>query len=969
MATYNAAPGVRNPGSGGPSGPRVSAGIAANIPGVSTADRLDSRDWVDVSKAEPCPICGKPDWCSRKPDGSAVLCHRSSAGMVPPGWKEGTRTNTGVIFDNLDAESFRSLALETPANETARRRTMSSDQWDRLARNRARNATEHVERLAELLGVSVDSLEALSVGWDNTARAWTTPHRNGGGEITGLAVRYSEPWTDSEGKVRSKGSEFGTKLGLFFDPGSWSRGNGPVFVPEGASDVAALMTMDLASVGRPSNTGGVDQLVELLRGFDVERPVVIVGERDQKPDGLFPGRDGARNTARELAGRLGRKVGWAFPPDDAKDSRGWFNAVRSTDDTKSLADVGMTFTMEVLSTTEWFDPPAKRRSRTRSKQPATGTPEAGVGGGNAGGSLPHQPASPPTSESPKNTGETPSDNHRSVRSEKPNLGNTGSPEPQNDPVLSSDPRVEINYRADEQARIVDECLVVMSDQFFVRSGELVHVATAENRKVATSAAAASVIVRTTRETVSDFLSRNVEFVVWEPIKPGKGDAGGEPTFEAKTIPVPRWLPERLVGMQTWRFLRQLAGIAHGPFLRPDGTIGGRTPGYDDASEMLVIGDADWPEIPDAPTDAEVRQAVNTLLNVVREFPFVGPAGKSVWASAVLSAIARPAIAGPVPLHVVDASTRGSGKSKLAKVASLIAEGVEPAMESLTTDDREMDKRLLAVLAEGSRVVVFDNVTGPVGGASLDRFLTSTVYGGRLLGTNTTLKLVNLTVPLVTTNNASVTADTARRCIALRLTPDDDLPEERTFEVPDLEDHVRARRRELLTAGLVILRSHAAKGFPIHAEAFNQADDGTVTTVPVRPKGSFEAWSRVVRHAVIGAGLPDPEVTSKTVREVDSRHAAHQAFVEALAAWDAGWNGSARQLVSEVFDDQASGELVDDLRAAMLEVAEDSKRRGTVSARFLGLAVRSIRERWFGSLRIVTGAHGKTGTTFQVERRG
>jgi len=509
----------------------------------------------------------------------------------------------------------------------------------------------------------------------------------------------------------------------------------------------------------------------------------------------------------------------------------------------------------------------------------------------------------------------------------------------------------------------------MSDQFFVRSGELVHVATAENRKVATSAAAASVIVRTTRETVSDFLSRNVEFVVWEPIKPGKGDAGGEPTFEAKTIPVPRWLPERLVGMQTWRFLRQLAGIAHGPFLRPDGTIGGRTPGYDDASEMLVIGDADWPEIPDAPTDAEVRQAVNTLLNVVREFPFVGPAGKSVWLSAVLSAIARPAIAGPVPLHVVDASTRGSGKSKLAKVASLIAEGVEPAMESLTTDDREMDKRLLAVLAEGSRVVVFDNVTGPVGGASLDRFLTSTVYGGRLLGTNTTLKLVNLTVPLVTTNNASVTADTARRCIALRLTPDDDLPEERTFEVPDLEDHVRARRRELLTAGLVILRSHAAKGFPIHAEAFNQADDGTVTTVPVRPKGSFEAWSRVVRHAIIGAGLPDPEVTSKTVREVDSRHAAHQAFVEALAAWDAGWNGSARQLVSEVFDDQASGELVDDLRAAMLEVAEDSKRRGTVSARFLGLAVRSIRERWFGSLRIVTGAHGKTGTTFQVERRG
>ncbi len=571
----------------------------------------------------------------------------------------------------------------------------------------------------------------------------------------------------------------------------------------------------------------------------------------------------------------------------------------------------------------------------------------------------------------ENTAKKPSDNHRSVRSGNPNSGNPASAGVENDPVLTSGPRVEIHYRAVEQARVVDECLEVMADHFFVRSGELVHVAAPDNRRVATSTADASAIVHTVKETVADYLSRRVELFVWEAVKPAKGEPPpAEPDFEPKPMPIPRWLPERLVGMQSWRFLRELVGIAHGPFLRHDGTIGGRTPGYDDASGILVVGNDTWPEIPDDPTDADVRQAVTTLLDVVREFPFTNPAGKAVWLSVVLSAVARPAIAGPVPLHVVDASTRGAGKSKLAKVASLIAEGVEPAMESLSPRDEEMDKRLTAVLQGGARVVVFDNQAGSIGGPSLDRFLTATVWGGRLLGTNTMLRLPNLTVPVTTANNASVTADTARRCVSLRLTPPDELPEERSFQVADLEGHVRARRRELLTAALVILRSHAAKGFPVYAEALNQADDGSLTTVPVKPKGSFEAWSRVVRHAIIGAGLPDPEVTSKQVREVDSRHAAHQAFVEALAAWNPGWNGSARQLVSEVFDDVASGELVDDIRAAMLELAEDrnAKGAGRVSSKLLGVVVRGIRDRWFNNARLVSTGHSKTGNTFTLDFR-
>src|SRR3712207_5979213 len=35
-----------------------------------------------VTKKSPCPICGKPDWCTVTQDGGLALCMRVSAGSV-----------------------------------------------------------------------------------------------------------------------------------------------------------------------------------------------------------------------------------------------------------------------------------------------------------------------------------------------------------------------------------------------------------------------------------------------------------------------------------------------------------------------------------------------------------------------------------------------------------------------------------------------------------------------------------------------------------------------------------------------------------------------------------------------------------------------------------------------------------------------------------------------------------------------
>jgi len=40
------------------------------------------RPWQEVTAAEPCPICEKPDWCRRSPGGTKIACRREARGAV-----------------------------------------------------------------------------------------------------------------------------------------------------------------------------------------------------------------------------------------------------------------------------------------------------------------------------------------------------------------------------------------------------------------------------------------------------------------------------------------------------------------------------------------------------------------------------------------------------------------------------------------------------------------------------------------------------------------------------------------------------------------------------------------------------------------------------------------------------------------------------------------------------------------------
>jgi hypothetical protein len=170
-----------------------------------------------------------------------------------------------------------------------------------------------LRKLARFLGVSKASLGALGTGWRAEDSSWTFPEHDGQGNVIGILRRFSDG---------DKQAMAGSQRGIYL-PRGWREKKGTIFVPEGPSDTAALLTLRLRAVGRPSCKGGLEHLVALFKNTDDE--ILIVGENDKKEDGRWPGRDGARTLAAALARELGGRVRWTLPPEGCKDIREWLN--------------------------------------------------------------------------------------------------------------------------------------------------------------------------------------------------------------------------------------------------------------------------------------------------------------------------------------------------------------------------------------------------------------------------------------------------------------------------------------------------------------------------------------------------------------------------------------------------------------------------------------------------------------------
>jgi len=271
--------------------------------------------WIRASRQNPCPVCGRGDWCVGNEHGWNCMRVASARPTRNGGWWH----------------PFTDPAQSRPRWRRGVRVVVLADQRPRVegipqrAENYQRALLPHLlDGLADELGVTSDSLLRLGAGLalDNgqnrfadagdvvrlipATACFSFPMKDAGGDVVGIRLRQAgRKWSVSGGRE-----------GLFFSLDL--RPGGRLMVTEGPTDCAALLDLGYAAVGRPSCSGGVKLLVDLIRRIKPDE-LIIVADADE------PGQRGAATLA-SVAALYVPKLRIIQPPPGIKDARAWKNA-------------------------------------------------------------------------------------------------------------------------------------------------------------------------------------------------------------------------------------------------------------------------------------------------------------------------------------------------------------------------------------------------------------------------------------------------------------------------------------------------------------------------------------------------------------------------------------------------------------------------------------------------------------------
>lgn len=312
----------------------------AGIPAEALADR----------RGRPCPRCGGRDRFAALadlPDRGSVVCRHCFNGGTDPRPGDGLATLRWWLGATA-AEAARWLAAwlgVAPGDAKAARRPIErrlvipSDDGpgDQFAEMADRWFREMVpawrRRAADLLGLPAEALERLRAGWAEPHRATSWPMRDAAGRVIGVRLRCPE--------TAKKWAVTGSRAGLFIPAGLACDGR-RLFVAEGPTDMAALVSIGGPAVGVPSAGGAADLLARFVRDR-APSDVVMVAD----PDG--PGRGGAERLAEALLPIVGVRM--IEPPAGVKDCRAWVSAGASRADLMAAADAAPVRSMQVRRAT------------------------------------------------------------------------------------------------------------------------------------------------------------------------------------------------------------------------------------------------------------------------------------------------------------------------------------------------------------------------------------------------------------------------------------------------------------------------------------------------------------------------------------------------------------------------------------------------------------------------------------------
>ncbi len=418
---------------------------------------------------------------------------------------------------------------------------------------------------------------------------------------------------------------------------------------------------------------------------------------------------------------------------------------------------------------------------------------------------------------------------------------------------------------------------------------------------------------------------------------------------------PRWATKALVHRHRWPTLPRLEGLVEGPVLLADGTVL-QKPGYDAASGLYLAPGIEFEPVPARPTERQKEDALMRLKEAVCDFPFAGEAHFSAWLASLLTPLARFAFAGPSPVNLIDANVRGAGKSLLADVCHLIVTGRPAARTPYSRDEAELRKSITAIALKARQLVVIDNVSGPFGSPTLDMAFTTTSWSDRLLGRSIDLELPLVVTWYVTGNNIELRGDMPRRCLHIRLETPLEKPEHRAgFRHRRLLEWLTAERQRLLPAALTLLAAYRAEDRP---------------PPKLRPWGSFEGWSDLIRGTITWLGLADPADTCEVLESAaDAATSTRKRLLQGLdELLEARGEAATVHQILEALETDGGRARFETLATALVEAFPRLKAGELPAPVQLGRKLRSLRGRVLGGLCAVPLKKTKKGVLWAIESR-
>jgi hypothetical protein len=413
--------------------------------------------------------------------------------------------------------------------------------------------------------------------------------------------------------------------------------------------------------------------------------------------------------------------------------------------------------------------------------------------------------------------------------------------------------------------------------------------------------------------------------------------------------VPIDCPEKIANTYLARVghwqLPVLAGVINAPCLRHDGSVLSK-PGYDPLSGLLFEPNGvEFPPVPDNPTKQQAQDALKILKHLLREFPFVADADRSVALSGILTALDRRAMA-QAPMHGSTAPVIASGKTLLWNIATLIATGQEVAVVAQGWDDEELEKRLGAALLAGQGSISIDNCVRPVGGDFLNTVLTSPRVKLRPLGTSQEIEVPTNATMFCNGNNITFKADFTRRVLLSTIDPKLERPESRKFQ-SDPKAEIDRRRGEFVIAALTVLRAyHVAK-----------------PNIDLTPFASYEDYNYRIIGPLLWLGEASPR---DTARKIIAEDPERQEIKAVMQGWWAVCKDNRRRAF-EIISSAGATEAADtgDFYNVLRDIAPHE--RGGLNAKRLGNWLRKHKGRIVNGMKFVEDGESHLGVWWKLEK--